>query len=251
MTTPSKEVDTAKPNKVPVTLGSPQSDLDTTYRLATSLAQSGLIPQGLRGKPTDVLAILLWGQELGIAPMQALSAIYVVNGRPTISAQLWVALARRAGHRVRTVDETGEACTVEVTRADDPDHPVRVSYTLAQAKTAKLATKDVWQQHTAAMLWARAVSTACRRACPEIAMGFGDEIDRHAAEPDRPTLAQVAAERVDKPQPQSQPEPAPEPVAQGGSEDRDAVMAAEVAALETEHAAEPGGYRDDLFGGTA
>lgn len=258
MTSPSKEIDT-KAVKVPVTLGSPQSDLDTTYRLAGSLAQSGLIPTTLRGKPSDVLAILLYGQELGIAPMQALQTIYVVNGRPTISAQLWVALARRAGHRVRTVDETTEACTVEITRSDDPDHPVRVTYTLAQAKGANLAGKDVWKQHPAAMLWARAVSTACRRACPEIAMGFGDEVDRHATEPQRPTLAQVAAERTDKNTndvdyvensspgrlnaAKPQPEPAEDP-------ERDAAIAAEVAELEAEHAAEPAGFSDDLFGGT-
>ena len=192
---PGTEVARPKP---PVTLSGPQGDLDSTFRLANALAQSNLLPKDLRGKPSDVLVSILYGQELGIAPMQAMQSIYVVQGRPTISAQLWVALARRAGHKVRVVEETAESCTVEVERADDPGHPTRVTYTLDQAKAAKLTGKDVWTGHRAAMLYARAVSTACRRACPEIALGFGDETERVEPEP-KPTLGQVAAERTDKP----------------------------------------------------
>ena len=183
---------------VPVALTGRQSDFDATYRLAKNLAMSGLLPKDVRGKPADVLVTILYGQELGIAPMQALQSIYVVNSRPTISAQLWVALARRAGHKVRVTNETPETCTVEVERSDDPGHPTRVTYTLDQAKKAGLAGKDIWKGHTHAMLYARAVSTACRRACPEIALGFGDDVDQAAPEPVRPTLAQVAAERTDQ-----------------------------------------------------
>jgi hypothetical protein len=183
--------------KVSVSLGG-QLDLDQMYRLSANLAQSSLLPKDLAGKPSNVLAAMLYGQELGLAPMQAIQSIYVVNGRPTIAAQLWVALTRRAGHKIRVIEETPEACTVEVTRADDPDNPTRVTYTLDQAKAAKLTGKDVWTSHRAAMLYARAVSTACRRACPEIALGFGDEVDRvELAVEDKPTLAQVAAQRLD------------------------------------------------------
>lgn len=173
-------------------------DLAQVMELSRVLAMSRLLPNSLQGKPADVLVAIMYGQEIGIAPMQAIQAIYVVNGRPTISAQLWVALARRAGHRVRVREETDTSCTVEVERADDPDRPTVVTYTLEQAKKAKLTSKDVWTQHTASMLYARAVSTACRRACPEIALGFGDETDRETEAVERPSLAQVAAERTDR-----------------------------------------------------
>lgn len=191
-----------------VALGGPQGDFDAAYRLAGNLSMSNLLPQALFGKPNDVLVTILYGQELGLAPMQAIQSIYVVNGRPTLSGQLWAALARKAGHKVRVTDETADSCTVEVERSDDLGHPTRVTYTLTQAKIAGLAGKDVWKSHPAAMLYARAVSTACRRACPEVALGFGDESEVVNVEPERPTLAQVAAEREDRPLPADPPAPA-------------------------------------------
>lgn len=220
---------------VPVAITGRQNDFDAAYRLAKNLAMSNLIPQTVRGKPADVLVTILYGQELGIAPMQALQAIYVVNGRPTISAQLWVALTRKAGHKVRVIEEAPESCTVEVERADDPGHPTRVTYTLDQAKQAGLAGKDVWKGHRAAMLYARAVSTACRRACPEIALGFGDETERFEAQPERPTLATVAAERADQPM---QPAPAGDSDSEPVPDDApDADMLADLAEIEREHTA--------------
>lgn len=233
VSTPSTEVARPAPTPAPkprVAVGRPQGDLEETFRLAQALAQSNLLPSALKGKPSDVLVSVLYGQELGIAPMQAIQSIYVVQGRPTISAQLWVALARRAGHKVRVIEETSATCTVEVERGDDPGHPTRVTYTLDQAKQAGLASKDVWKSHPAAMLYARAVSTACRRACPEIALGFGDEVERYEVEPTRPTLGQVAAERTDQP-PAA---PAAEPV----QEDDQAAVLAEVQAIQAEHTGE-------------
>lgn len=212
-----------------VAVGAPQQDLGQVMELARIMAVSSLLPQELRGKPSDVLVAILYGQELGLAPMQAIQSIYVVKGRPTISAQLWVSLARRAGHKVRVLDEQPDLCTVEVERGDDPSEKARVTYTLDMAKTAGLMSNANWKNHPHAMLYARAVSTACRRACPEIALGFGDETDREPPAA-KPTLAQVAAEREDKPA-EKTPEPEivvePEPSAE---------ELAELARIAAEHA---------------
>ena len=248
MTQPNKELATTEAHArgVPVALNGRQGDFDAAYRLAKNLAMSNLLPTAVRGKPADVLVTILYGQELGIAPMQALQTIYVVNGRPTLSAQLWVALARRAGHKVRVVEEAPESCTVEVERVDDPGHPTRVTYTLDQAKAAKLTGKDVWTGHRAAMLYARAVSTAVRRACPEVAMGFGDELDRVADQPVRPTLGEVAAQRADAVRVDQAAEP--EPVQDPTQPDPD--MLAELAAIERENGVPDDQERID-FGGEA
>lgn len=231
MTTPNTELATTEQaaRGKPVALIGRQDDFDSAYRLAKNLAMSNLIPADLRGKPSDVLVTMLYGQELGLAPMQAMQSIYVVKGRPTISAHLWVALARKAGHKVRVREETAESCTVEVERADDPGQPTRVTWTIDQARMAGLLRNDVWKNHPAAMLYARAVSTACRRACPEIALGFGDESERHEPEPERPTLQQVAAERTDA---QRVAETAAAAVP---DEDDEQAMLAEVAAIAAEY----------------
>ena len=68
--------------------------LDSLYKATETLAKSQMIPYNLRGKPADIFAILVMGQELGIAPMTALQSINNIQGKPTISPQLMIALVR-------------------------------------------------------------------------------------------------------------------------------------------------------------
>jgi len=175
----------------PVALGSPMVDLDSAYRLAKNLAIADIMPSDLRKKPSDVLAIMLYGQDLGMTPMQSIQGIYVVKGKPQLSSTTWIALARRAGHKVRIIESTDERCTVEITRADDPEQPHRETYTLDMAARAGLCgLKDgkaysrsskgdrlPWEAYTQLMLRNRAVSNAGKFACPEVALGFAIEGD--------------------------------------------------------------------------
>lgn len=233
----STEVATTSPQPMqarrPVTLAGPQTDLDTAYRLAKNLAASNLIPQDLKGKPSDVLVILLYGQELGLAPMQALQVIDVMKGRPTLRANLWVALTRKAGHKARVVEETETSCTFRIVRSDDPE-PHIVTYTLDDAKKAGLLGNSNYTKNPKAMLYARAASTCCRRACPEVALGFYDEYELAEDEPQKPTLAQVAAQREDQ-LVQSTP-----PIPQQPADGEDTAMLAEIAAIEAEHTSQDG-----------
>lgn len=214
----------------PVALGGRQDDFDAVYRLAKNLCMSGLLPRELQGKPADVLVIVLYGQELGLAPMQAMQVIDVVKGRPSLRANLWVALARKAGHKVRVVENTAESTTITVIRSDDPEGPITATYTIEDAKTAGLTSNDNYRKNPKAMLYARAASTAIRQACPEVALGFADEYEvTRPAEQERPTLAQVAAEREDRPA------APPAPVVEVNPEPSTEELA-ELAAIAAEHA---------------
>lgn len=235
----------AQARGVPITLnGGRQNDFDATYRLAKNLAISGIIPRDLQGKAADVMVIVLYGQELGLAPMQALQVIDVVKGRPSLRANLWVALARKAGHKVRVVENTATSTTVTVVRHDDPE-PISATYTIDDAKLAGLTSNDNYRKNPKAMLYARAASTAIRQACPEVAMGFYDEYEVGVGDqpaPARPTLAKVAAEREDRggasadgtpSSPSAQPGPSVEPVPVAPDP---APTADEYAAIEAEYA---------------
>lgn len=212
-------------SKPSVQLVGPQGDLDQAYRLAQALAHSNLVPEALRGKPSNILVVILYGQELALPPMQAMQVIDVVKGRPTLRANLWVALARKAGHKVRISENTAEACTVTVIRHDDPEGPITARYTLEDAKTAGLMSNDNYRKNPKAMLYARAASTAIRQACPEVAMGFSDEYElladdiQHA---DGPVLADVVGPR-DLPAAA----PADEPIDQAALADEYAEIVAE------------------------
>lgn len=185
------------PHRVPVRLSQTLS-LDEAYRLSQNLSLASIIPKSLVGKTPDVLGIILYGQELGLAPMQALQGIYVVNGRPTLAAQTWLALLRREHHQAQVTEHTELSCTVKLTRGDTGETHTE-TFTFAEATKAGLTGKDVWKQHPKRMLLARAVSNAARFLCPEIALGFYAEGDDFAdAPPD--TIAEQIIRPADAPE---------------------------------------------------
>jgi hypothetical protein len=94
---PGREVE-RREAKVPVPVGIPVQSLDEAWRLANALGNASVVPDDLRGKPGNILAILLYGRELGLSAWQSIQGINVVKGRPSMSAELRVAKTREAGH---------------------------------------------------------------------------------------------------------------------------------------------------------
>lgn len=206
-----------------VALGLPIRTLEQAITLAKNLALANLMPKSLQGKAPDVLAILLYGQDLGLSPMQAVQGIYVVNGRPSLASQTWLALARKQGHRVEVKEHTAERCTVIVERGDTGERHTS-TFEIGDAQKAGLLGKDVWKQYPRNMLLARAVSNAMRFIAPEIALGFytPDEVEEIAER------EAVEAQRVDVQAPSEK---------DGVRRPED--VAAEVEALEGEFVDEP------------
>lgn len=181
-------------------------NVDDLMHLSKVMAVSSLLPAALRGKPADVAIILMYGAELGLGPGQALQGIYVVEGRPSLSAQLWLALTRRGGHRASVVEHTGQKCTVKITRGDTGEEHTH-TFTLEDAvRMGRVSIKDGepwarstqgkplnWETNTKAMLLARAVSACCRFICPEVALGFYSEDELEESKPD-PVTSEVVRE---------------------------------------------------------
>ena len=137
---------------------------------AEVIAKSGLAPKSV-STPDKILVIAMKARELALPPMQGLSHIHIVEGRPALSAELMVALVQRAGHKLRVLETSSRKCVVEGVRADDPRHPSRVEWTMEDAKTAGVANKGPWKSYPAAMLRARAISALCRFAFADVLMG--------------------------------------------------------------------------------
>lgn len=151
-------------------------------------------------------AVLLAGQEMGFSPMASARAIQIVKGKVglTADAQVAVCVRRRDVCQFFRLDEsTDERATFTTHRAGAPA-PVTLTYTMAQAKAAKLTNSGTWQSHPAAMLRARCSAALARSTYPDLVGGIyePDEVREIAAETATPTTARVV---------QSLPAPAAEP----------------------------------------
>lgn len=151
----------------------PQSDLQEQWGYAKALATAGTLPKAYRDKPGDVLLAMAYGQALGLHVTNVFTSVHIIEGRPSMSAELMQALIRRAGHTIRTKGDARQATCV-IIRRDDPEYPYTVTWTLDDARTAKLipAKPDSgWAKYPGAMLLARAVSACARQACADVLAG--------------------------------------------------------------------------------
>jgi hypothetical protein len=199
----------------------PQS-LDEAFRLAKALSLSGdMVPKHFQGKPEMIMAAIARGMEIGLAPMQALSNIAVINGRASIWGDALPALLQRAGHTLDCVLEgEGDAmrAVATVTRGDTGKQIVR-SFSVADAKKASLWGKaGPWQSYPARMLQMRARSYAARDGAADALMGLqvAEEVQDYAKDvtpPEVPTRERVnLAQRLAPVEPASTPPVEPEAV---------------------------------------
>lgn len=190
---PGTELEVRPPVGMPT-----QTEWEALTALSDTLAQSQLIPAPLRRKPGDIAVILLTGRELRLPPMQALNSIHVIEGKPTLSAALMMALILSAGHELRITETTNELCTVDARRRSD-EKPTTFTFTMEDATRAGLANKGPWKSYPAAMLRARVITAAARAVFPDVLMGaqyapeeLGAEVDPFTGE----VVGKVAEEMI-------------------------------------------------------
>lgn len=133
------------------------------------ISATDFVPKAIRGNVPAIMACVATGRALGISDMHALRSVHIIDGKASISAELMVALARRAGHSI-TGDVGPESCTVRGRRGDNGDE-MSATWTAEMAAKAGLAGKANWKNYPQSMLWARAVSQLCRMLFPDVLAG--------------------------------------------------------------------------------
>jgi len=163
-------------------------------RFAEKAARSGMVPKDFLGKPDAICIAVQMGSELGLAPMQSLQNIAVVNGRPAIWGDALPGLCRASG-MCRSIrewsDGEGDALTFycEAVRKDQA-LPIVAKFSVADAKRAKLwqenptvrrksrdggtyeADSGPWYSYPDRMLQMRARGFALRDAFPDVLKGL-------------------------------------------------------------------------------
>jgi len=149
--------------------------MEDAYRFATAIIKSGFAPKGY-DSPESVLIAIQMGSEVGLAPMQALQSIAVINGRPSIWGDAGMALVRRSGlleSDSDSIEGEGDArvVTVTVRRKNGPE--VVRKFGVKDAKQAGLWGKaGPWSQYPDRMLFNRARAFALRDAFGDVLKGL-------------------------------------------------------------------------------
>lgn len=205
--------------------------INQAYRVANHLSKSALIPTPLRGKPDDILVVLMSGRELGLMPMQSLRHLHVIEGRIAMSAQMMLARVQRSGEceyfTMKSLDD--EHATFATRRHGSPNEE-ELTFTMKDAVAMNLANRDNWKKQPRTMLRWRSISALCRMVYPDIVEGIytEDEANDFSA-PTRviPDLVQQVApaseasgaikeEDLVRPEPKAEePQPAAQPNAAG------------------------------------
>ena len=157
-------------NQLTNVIDTPPQTWDIMRQQAQTLLMSGFLPSSIK-KPEQAIAIMLKGREIGIPAMQALSQINVIQGKPTVSAELMMALIYRsfpdAKINFEQLDDKG--CVILAQRPGGKFQ--RFAFTETDAKAAQLLSKDNWKKYPRAMYRSRAVSEMARSLFPDALMG--------------------------------------------------------------------------------
>jgi len=141
------------------------------------LANSSMVPRAYQGKPQDILVCVQWGMEMGLAPMQALQNIAVINGKPSVYGDALMALVQ-ASPVCEDIEEffehEGTLNPVAVCVAKRKGRkPVTARFSVEDAKRAGLwAKQGPWTAYPKRMMQMRARGFALRDAFPDVLKGM-------------------------------------------------------------------------------
>jgi hypothetical protein len=207
-----------KPEAQSLTVGKAFSLTPTTlaeaFKLAELIANSDLAPKDFKGKAGNCLIAMQMGMEVGLAPMQAIQNIAVINGRPTLwgDAALALVLASSVCQYVREAwDEKTQTWTCRGKRKDAKEEGV-YTFSIADAQKAGLTKKEgTWQSYPKRMIQMRARAFCLRDNFADVLKGLAirEEVEDYVE-----TTAEPAPIMTPKPK---EPEAAAPPVPANGN----------------------------------
>ncbi|BCZ76017.1 hypothetical protein [Komagataeibacter phage phiKX1] len=152
------------------------ASFDQLVKFADIASRSGMVPAAYNGKPQAVLIAVQMGSELGLAPMQSLQNIAVINGRPSVWGDALLGLVKASpvcDDVVETMEGEGDALTAICVAKRKGKSPVEARFSVEDAKNAGLWSKQgPWKQYPKRMLQMRARGFALRDAFPDVLRGL-------------------------------------------------------------------------------
>lgn len=167
-------------------------ELQAADTLARTLCKTDFVPKEFRGKPEAATAAILAGKALGLDPMNSLSNIFVVHGKPALYARTMAGMVMQHGHELIRAEATPQAVTYMARRKGQAEWQ-EFTWTIERAKTAGYTSNTKYKTDPIAMLTAKAQAEACRTIAPDVLTGVAAySVEEHQLEnigeaPSRPS----------------------------------------------------------------
>ncbi|MEU8829417.1 hypothetical protein [Streptomyces sp900116325] len=222
-----------------VATAGPKPPTNELMEWVESARQANLVAQSLantsfagayRGKPDEITAAILTGQELGLQPMTALKSIDVIQGQPALRAHAMRAIVQHQGHEIELVESDDTHCVMRG-RRKGAENWQTVVWDIPRAQRLGLLGKDQWKKQPKTMLIARATGELCRLIASDALHGLpyaAEEVDSYVHGEVAPAKAPLSVAALTAPAaqpPVAQTVPAAEPeytVARDDQHDDDA-----------------------------
>lgn len=182
------------------------------YTTLTTIAKVAVASQYHKMSEAQAVYVVLKGYELGMAPLQSIDSIDVIQGKPTLKPQAMLALINQSGLlQDIQVDVTDAGATCVMVRRGRTAHTE--TFTMQDAAALGLAGKDNWKKQPRTMLKWRVIAAAARVVFPDVIQGcytaeeLGAEVVENVAG-EQTIIMDVAPE---PPAPDTEPAPSPFP----------------------------------------
>ena len=175
--------------------------------LATKISQTEFVPDTMRGKPAVVAAAILYGRELGLAPMTSLRSVALIKGRPALSSEAMRAMVLAAGHHITFEEMTSARCVI-IGRRKGTEDTTRVVFTIDDAKKMGVGGNAQYSKMPRQMLAARATAELCRLIFADVIGGLVADVEvDDDVEPMASVTPMTTARRKNPPKVNPNPEP--------------------------------------------
>lgn len=142
--------------------------------IAQAMAMSGMFPD-IQKDSAKAFVKIMAGQEMGIAPFQAMSDISIISGKASAGGNIYAAKVKSSGrydYRVKKWDTVGcEIEFFEVLRGKRESLGLS-SFLESDAKAADLFGKGNWKMYPRNMYFNRAMTAGVRTYCPDALGGI-------------------------------------------------------------------------------
>lgn len=123
------------------------AEMRMLLEMSKHFVASGAFPKAMNAE--QCYTIMQAGKEMGMAPMESLQSLYIVNGSISPHGKGMIAMLTGAGYRMQYLNETKEGVTVQVTKGGEKyEHKVHhTDQLLMNSRAMKIAKQNKMRYH--------------------------------------------------------------------------------------------------------